>query len=550
MKIVNIFLFSCLGNSNKIAIKIFAKNADVSSVTINERIPLKFNILRVICIFSFLAFIYCFKNLELFNQPFSGKNLKQELILLLVMGAFLFITCYLNNYSKDIREYDFYAKDFVESISRGEFFLSKKPNDKLLNMNNPYDTNGRVDANIERGKDYYWDTVLYNGKFYVYFGILPALVLFLPYYLLTGKFLYSATGVLVFSILAIIALKELIEIIFKKFFKELDFKYMVLSLIILLFGSQILFLNGVPRYYELPIVAGLFFSITGIDLILLSVYGNKINYKKMFFGSLFLALSVACRPTQLLTSLIIVPIVLRVFIDNVKNKKDIIKNIISIAIPYMSVGILLMIYNYVRFGSILEFGAKYQLTINDMLHLSNRIYTIGTGIVCNLFSIPNFISVFPFVDNHNKLISFYGYYYIENMVGGLFILVPISFMIFKFFTVLKKSKNRELVTFISALIITGIAICVISIAMGGSMQRYIADYAWIFILAGICIFLEIYKLYQTKEAKHILGKILLVVTIYIVFINLFSGIISEKSYFKNISPEQFYNIRYTIDFWE
>ena len=137
---------------------------------------------------------------------------------------------------------------------------------------------------------------------------MPVLILFLPYYLITGKFLFSATGVLIFSILAAIAIKALIEIIFKRFFKEVKFKYMVMALIIMLFGSQILVLNGIPRLYEVPIIAGLFFAIAGIDFILMSAYEKEISYKKMFIGSTFLALSVACRPTELFASLIILPI--------------------------------------------------------------------------------------------------------------------------------------------------------------------------------------------------------------------------------------------------
>ena len=410
--------------------------------------------------------------------------------------------------------------------------------------------NGREDAEVVRGRDYFWDTALYKGKFYVYFGILPVLILFLPYYLITGKFLFSATGVLIFSILAAIAIKALIEIIFKRFFKEVKFKYMVMALIIMLFGSQILVLNGIPRLYEVPIIAGLFFAIAGIDFILMSAYEKEISYKKMFIGLTFLALSVACRPTELFASLIILPILLKIFIDNIRKKQNIVKNILAVVIPYLTIGILLMIYNYLRFENVLEFGAKYQLTINDMYHLKNRLPTAIMGIICSLFSIPVFISTFPFLTNHNNLISFYGYYYIENMIGGLFILVPICFANFKLATVLRKSKKKELVEFVISLIAVGIIITMLSVIMGGSMQRYIVDYGWMFILAGISIFLEIKEIYTTREAKHLLKKIFAIVTIYIVVINLCAGILSEKSYMKEISPEMYNKLKYTIDFWE
>lgn len=92
--------------------------------------------------------------------------------------------------------------------------------------------------------------------------------------------------------------------------------------------------------------------------------------------------------------------------------------------------------------------------------------------------------------------------------------------------------------------------CLLSIMMGGSMQRYIADYAWILIIAGICVYNELVDLYKSEEAKNIMRKLLGVMTIYIVFVNLFSGIVSEKSYMMQNSTNEYYKLKYTIDFWE
>ena len=538
------------GKSNTIAIKLFANDVELKSISINEKIPISFSFIRIAVSFFIITFIYCIKNLEIFKIPFSRKNFKQESILLIILGIFLCLNCFINDYSRENEKYDFYSLDFVEAISTGNISLKKLPSKKLLELDNPYDPIQRTEEGIVRGQDYIWDSALYNGRFYVYFGILPVLILFLPYFLFTGNYLISAVGVLIFSILSAIAIKELIEIVFSKFFKETHFKYVVFAMLIMLFGSQILVLNGIPRFYEVPIAAGLFFTILGIDLVLSAIYCEKINYAKIFFGSTCLALAVACRPTDLLASLIIVPILLKLFKCNIKNRKNIIKNILSIVVPYIIVGCLLMYYNYIRFGSVFEFGAKYQLTINDMMHLSNRFATIFMGLVCNLFSIPVVYPNFPFISNHNNLITFNGFYYIENMIGGLFILVPVCFFIFKLPIVLKKSKNRELVNFILTLLIVGFIICILSITMAGSMQRYIVDYGWMIILAGICTFIELQNIYKTNEAKHILKKIFTFITIWVVCINLCSGIVSEKSFLKDNSPEVYYKMKYLVDFWE
>lgn len=436
------------GESKTIGIKVFSGFASIEKVTINEKIPFHFSIPRVIVLYGIIVFIYLLKTQEIFKIPFSNKNFNQELILLIVLFVFILLIFIITHYNSNLEEeYDFYSKDFVHALSKGQIYLDTEPSEKLMNLENPYDDGERIENDLRRGRDFLWDTAYYNGKYYVYFGILPA-ILMLPYHLITGEYIKTVTAVLVFSIFTAISLKALIKNVFDRFFKDVPFKFMVFSFIILLFGSQILWLDGIPRFYELSIISALFFVVTGINFMF---YGTEENcehrYWYMFVACLLLALSVACRPTQLLTSIIVLPVILKIFIQNVKGKKDVAKSILAVAVPYLTVGILLMYYNYIRFGNILEFGASYQLTINDMSNLSNRFMTLGMGIVCSLFSIPTFLPNFPFMIYHNNLLTFYGYYYIENVMGGLFAMVPICLFIFGFYKVWKRTDNKNLRNF-------------------------------------------------------------------------------------------------------
>lgn len=76
------------------------------------------------------------------------------------------------------------------------------------------------------------------------------------------------------------------------------------------------------------------------------------------------------------------------------------------------------------------------------------------------------------------------------------------------------------------------------------------DYAWILITAGLATYIAIYNMYKSDEAKKIIKRIFGILTIYIIIINWCSGIVSEKSFMKNNSPEEFYNLKYSINFWE
>ena len=47
------------------------------------------------------------------------------------------------------------------------------------------------------------------------------------------------------------------------------------------------------------------------------------------------------------------------------------KKLLYAASPYLVIGILLMLYNYLRFDSPFEFGQSYQLTITDQSKYGN-----------------------------------------------------------------------------------------------------------------------------------------------------------------------------------
>ena len=209
-----------------------------------------------------------------------------------------------------------------------------------------------------------------------------------------------------------------------------------------------------------------------------------------------------------------------------------------------------MWYNYIRFGNVFDFGAGYQLTINNMNKLENRFSAGLHGIIINLFSIPTFTTEFPFMGHHNNLLAYYGNYYIENMIGGVFILVPICMMNFFVFKSFKNYKDLKLKILISTMLIVGTISAFLSAVMAGSNQRYVIDYAWLYIISGILIFTILFKKLKTDEGRKIFLKILAVITVVTLLLGIVSGIITEHDYFFFFSKEEFFKTRYMICFWE
>lgn len=266
------------GNTKEIMISVDKNIYDenkIDKVIINSKIPFEFNIVRFISVFLFMLFIYSAKNEKLFSEPYSKKNFKYELILLAILLIFMILLSEINSYSTEECDLEgdtsfakflnteggIYNKDFVESVKEGKFYLLNGPDEKLLNLENPYDNITR-DKTVTRDVDYNWDTAFYKGNEYIYFGILPLLLTFLPYNLIFHKYLKISVVVFVFSIFIFILLKEILLKILSKYFDNIPFKIVAYALIAFCSGTLILYANGMSRVYELVIIVRIILCFT------------------------------------------------------------------------------------------------------------------------------------------------------------------------------------------------------------------------------------------------------------------------------------------------
>jgi len=239
-----------------------------------------------------------------------------------------------------------------------------------------------------------WDWVWYKGKFYCYFGVVPAVILYLPYKLITGEYLSIRAGIMLFTSLAIILMALLWRFCVKKYMPNARFAFYILSFLTLFFASGIFAQLRYTRQYSVVQPAGLMFALAGLLLLLKSVDNEKVNRLKLFFACLCLALIAGCRPNMIFVSLL-VPFVLWKYRSW--------KLLAFVAIPYVIVAIPLCVYNYVRFDSIFEFGAQYNLSSVDLskfklLNPLGKIIRIFYDMSFYLF-VPNKYSLyFPFVE--------------------------------------------------------------------------------------------------------------------------------------------------------
>lgn len=353
---------------------------------------------------------------------------------------------------------------FADSILDGHLYFDYEVDQKLLEMDNPYDH----DAREELGVDYHWDHSFFDGKYYMYFGIVPALLVFVPFKLITGSSLTTYHATQLFVALFIIGLFKLFKQIASRFFKDMTNAVFVFSCVSFSLMSVWYFVDA-PSLYCTAISSAVCFEIWSFYFFFNALFVAKSQKSTVFamtIGSLFGALAFGCRPTVAMANIILIP-VLVTLIKEKRIEKKLTGKLLIILIPYVVTGVLLMWYNYARFGSVFEFGQSYQLTVTDqssygslLSHLSikNTLSWILYYLLTNSFS--------------NDLLSY-----------GVFITYPVVALsciwIFKrsCFDSLKRSKLKP---FVVVIIISILIIIAFSSACAPyPIPRYRTDIFWL-----------------------------------------------------------------------
>lgn len=288
-----------------------------------------------------------------------------------------------------------YYQSLTKGFLSGQLSMSTKPSKELLSLQDPYDP-------AQNKKYYLNDLSLYNGKYYVYFGPLPALTFFMPIKVLTGYYASNSLAVFFYlSIGFIIMFLTLIKIK-EYYFPKLSNNVLIPSGLMIAFASTAPYLLARPAIYEVAISSA--FCCMSIALFFLLKLLHETSAKNISLFSLFLALTVACRPHFVLICILFVTGI-SIYLLKKNEKKSL---LFALLLPALCIGSALALYNYFRFDSIFEFGQKYQLNAykNTLLHVSSEtifqnlktglfIYFIQPYFFAPIIKLPNGYSLEP-----------------------------------------------------------------------------------------------------------------------------------------------------------
>jgi len=420
---------------------------------------------------------------------------KNKIIIAITLIFTIFIAIFPMGFSPEWNGANIYHRNqyelLAESMLKGRVDIEYDSvfYTKLSKMGNPYDTDKRDGDKVP----YKWDHAYYKGKYYMYFGVIPVIITFIPYRLITGTSLRTYHATQLYVLVFICGIFYLFYYLRKKTKSKISLAEYLIASIGVSYAS-VWYAVDYPALYTTAITSGMMFAILSIIMYLKCILETKKEIKYLLFGALFGALIFGCRPTIGFVNLLFFPALISVIKKEKKGEKILI-TLLSL-LPYIIVAILLMLYNYVRFENVFEFGQTYQLTDNDQTHMLD--------VTLNLKHMAESLKTFfiykePFGENFPYL-KYFGLFFNYPAV-----ILPLILLFDKGLRE-KLKKNKLYSTYILILVSIVITILSIIIMVPYIIVRYHMDVIYLFgILLYIC-----YLLLSDHKTKRILFLIVFI----------------------------------------
>ena len=259
-----------------------------------------------------------------------------------------------------------YYQRLTEAFLEGRTYLSLEPDPRIRALPDPW----AGAQGIPRAHD----ATYYNGKYYLYFGPGPVMLLLGPWRLLTGTYLRDGTATGIFC-----AVGFLLEALFylrckRRYFPGLSPLWSFIAVLALGLGSFIPFVVCSSRIYEVPITCAFACCMLAVNAVLSAAAATRSRDRmlSMLIASSAWGMAIASRPNYVFG---IVPLWFTAWLisRSARRRTEPCPSFglwLAAVAPVTLVCAGLALYNYARFDNPLEFGTTYQFSAMDMRRTS------------------------------------------------------------------------------------------------------------------------------------------------------------------------------------
>jgi hypothetical protein len=410
-----------------------------------------------------------------------------------------------------------------DAFLSGHTYLKLPPSPQLLALPDPYDPNVNKPYIL-------WDASLYKGKYYLYFGPVPA-VLWAITKFTTGFSLSDPQIVLLFCCVATACLSWLL---LRVALRESSASYAGLTFAVLSLGlgTWLPFMLRRPSFYEVAVSGSYCFSALGFLLLWQGfVCRKQATVYWLTIASLCFGLSVGCRVPHVFNGVVLM--IAWLAIGFRQKKLSPFTSFFCLFVPWSLCVAGLAWYNYVRFDSLFETGVHYQLTFYNSHHMNFSMMQWDKLISNSFYYLIRPLPwskpfVFPFfhVTYYDKFVL-PGNIVFESMepLYGLFSNSPFSLWLFTAPYLWKKCPplKDETRALLSGIVLYGATQLGLLLFFFYNTVRYEVDFApWIMFFASIQ-YLRLLRMAKTRWGMWLLLIFGIITTFYGVFAGTMSG---------------------------
>jgi putative flippase GtrA len=312
---------------------------------------------------------------------------------------------------------DDYYNYLVSGFRKGSLAMDVQVPDALIHAENPWDPSKRPPGIALHDASYF------NGHYYLYFGVVPAVLLFWPYRVLLGSDISYAFATFLYIEGAFLLSAWLWLRVLRDRFPRAGLLIKLAGPIALgLCAGQLTLVRRIS-IWELPIAAGHFHMVCFLVSAYLALRARR-SWPALAAAGLSLGLAIGCRPTLVAVGPALAVLVIASGWDGSfgagARVRRFLASMAAAGIPFAAVLSGLLAYNYLRFGRALEFGLNYQLTAGYEAKARHFALSFAPFNLDAYFArAPQLGRYFPFLHPMSWVKPPEGYYGIEFVYGAL-----------------------------------------------------------------------------------------------------------------------------------
>lgn len=287
----------------------------------------------------------------------------------LTVGVYVLIACTRDSELGNRTAADAYYNRLVAGFRSGQLSLKQEPPAGLAALPDPYDpkANTPYRGTVYTDENRIHDLTYFHGRLYLYFGVTPALLLFWPVSAVTGHYVSHQQAVALFAAVGFLLSVWLLRAAWRRYFPEVSPWLVAAGAVALGLGNGFPLVLNRPDVWEVPIFCAYALSMLTLVALWRAVHVPESRVRCLALASLAFGLAVGARPSLLFGSVVLLlPVVMGWATAGPARGR-----LLAAAIgPIAVVGLGLMAYNQLRFGSPFEFGETYQLASDrqDRIH--------------------------------------------------------------------------------------------------------------------------------------------------------------------------------------